>query len=111
MARMLPREAENGVGMNRSARGGKCKALERSNGLDTALYKTIPLPFFSSSCRLTSLRLMLYFMYLPTQYKMNLIESLVCYPVAIDRPRLWSALHSVVSSANSIIQFSTELGM
>ena len=26
MARMLPREAENGVGMNRSARGGKCKA-------------------------------------------------------------------------------------
>ena len=27
MARMLPREAENGVGMNRSARGGKCKAL------------------------------------------------------------------------------------
>ena len=24
---MLPREAENGVGMNRSARGGKCKAL------------------------------------------------------------------------------------
>ena len=25
--RMLPREAENGVGMNRSARGGKCKAL------------------------------------------------------------------------------------
>ena len=27
LARMLPREAENGVGMNRSARGGKCKAL------------------------------------------------------------------------------------
>ena len=27
MARMLPREAENGVGMNRSARGGECKAL------------------------------------------------------------------------------------
>ena len=27
MARMLPREAENGVGMNRSARGGKCSAL------------------------------------------------------------------------------------
>ena len=24
---MLPREAENGVGMNRSARGEKCKAL------------------------------------------------------------------------------------
>ena len=24
---MLPREAENGVGINRSARGGKCKAL------------------------------------------------------------------------------------
>ena len=28
MARMLPGEAENGVGMNRSARGGKkCEAL------------------------------------------------------------------------------------
>ena len=27
MTRMLPGEAENGVGMNRSARGGKCKAL------------------------------------------------------------------------------------
>ena len=28
LARMLPREAENGVGMNRSARGGKkCEAL------------------------------------------------------------------------------------
>ena len=28
MARMLPVEAENGIGMNRSARGGKkCKAL------------------------------------------------------------------------------------
>ena len=27
MARMLPGEADNGVGMNRSARGGKCKAL------------------------------------------------------------------------------------
>ena len=27
MARMLPGEAENGVGMNRSARGGNCKAL------------------------------------------------------------------------------------
>ena len=28
MARMLPGEAENGVGMNRSARGSKkCKAL------------------------------------------------------------------------------------
>ena len=27
LARMLPGEAENGAGMNRSARGGKCKAL------------------------------------------------------------------------------------
>ena len=46
LARMLPREAENGVGMNRSAReGNKCKRFERSNGLDTALYKNIPLPF------------------------------------------------------------------
>ena len=55
MARMLPREAENGVGMNRSARGGKCKALERSSGLDTALYKTIPLPF-TTKCLPESLR-------------------------------------------------------
>ena len=40
LARMLPGEAENGVGMNRSAREGKkCKRFERSNGLDTALYK------------------------------------------------------------------------
>ena len=45
MARMLPREAENGVGMNRSAREESVKRFERSNGLDTALYKTIPLPF------------------------------------------------------------------
>ena len=37
---MLPREGENGVGMNRSARGGKkLKRSERSNRLDTALYK------------------------------------------------------------------------
>ena len=46
MARMLPREAENGVGMNRSARGGMCKRFARSNGLDTALYKTILFFFF-----------------------------------------------------------------
>ena len=40
MARMLPGEAENGVGMNRSVREGKSvKPFERSNGLDTALYK------------------------------------------------------------------------
>ena len=38
-------EKQVGVGMNRSARGGKCKLFERSNGLDTALYKTIPLPY------------------------------------------------------------------
>ena len=38
MARMLPGEAENGVGLNRSVREGK-KRFERSNGLDTALYK------------------------------------------------------------------------
>ena len=50
MARMLPREAENGVGMNRSARGGKCKRFERSNGLDTALYKTINHTFFYLHC-------------------------------------------------------------
>ena len=43
MARMLPREAENGVGMNRSARGGKRKALCLSGPTDwIALYKTIP---------------------------------------------------------------------
>ena len=40
LARMLPGEAENGVGMNRSVREGKnVKRFERSNGLDTALYK------------------------------------------------------------------------
>ena len=40
LARMLPGEAENGVGMNRSVRDGKSvKRFERSNGLDTALYK------------------------------------------------------------------------
>ena len=44
MARMLPGEAENGVGMNRSASGAKSvKRFERSNGLDTVLYKNIPL--------------------------------------------------------------------
>ena len=32
MARMLPGEAEHGVGMNRSVREGK--RFERSNGLD-----------------------------------------------------------------------------
>ena len=46
MARMLPREAENGVGINRSAREESVKRFERSNGLDTALYKTIPLPLY-----------------------------------------------------------------
>ena len=40
LARMLPGEAENGVRMNRSVREGKSvKRFERSNGLDTALYK------------------------------------------------------------------------
>ena len=49
MARMLPREAENGVGMNRSARGGSVKRFERSNGLDTALYKTLPFTFTANA--------------------------------------------------------------
>ena len=42
LARMLPGEAENGVRMNRSVSGGakSVKRIERSNGLDTALYKT-----------------------------------------------------------------------
>ena len=42
VARMLSGEADNGVGMNRSAREGKksVKPSERSNGPDTALYKT-----------------------------------------------------------------------
>ena len=40
LARMLPGEADICVGMNRCARGGKSvKCFERSNGLDTALYK------------------------------------------------------------------------
>ena len=46
---MLPGEADNGVGMNRSVREGKkctgVKRFERANGLDTALYKKLPLPF------------------------------------------------------------------
>ena len=38
--RMLPGEAENGVGMNRSVMESKSvKRFERYNGLDTALYK------------------------------------------------------------------------
>ena len=42
MARMLPREAENGVGMNSGLPGEESvKRFERSNGLDIALYKTI----------------------------------------------------------------------
>ena len=41
MARMLPREAENSVGMNRLPGEESVKRFERSNGLDTALYKTI----------------------------------------------------------------------
>ena len=40
MARMLPGEADNGVGMTRSVMEGESvKRFERSNGLDTALYK------------------------------------------------------------------------
>ena len=39
MARMLPGEAENGVGMNRSGKAKSVKRFERSNGLDTVLYK------------------------------------------------------------------------
>ena len=34
-----------GVGMNRSARIGSVKRFERSNRLDTVLYKNITLPF------------------------------------------------------------------
>ena len=49
MARMLPREAENGVGMNRLSGEESVKRFERSNGLDTALYKTIPFFFFKLS--------------------------------------------------------------
>ena len=41
-----------GVGMNRSARGGKCKAL-RSNGLDTALYYIKPYLYLLNSAVLT----------------------------------------------------------
>ena len=40
VTRMLPGEANNGVGMYRSVRGEKSvKLSERSNGPDTALYK------------------------------------------------------------------------
>ena len=49
LARMLPGEAENGVGMNRSVREGKkcAKRFELSNGLDTALYKNYLYLFFT----------------------------------------------------------------
>ena len=51
MARMLPGEAENGVGMNRFVREGKkyIKRFERSNGQDTALYKNYLYLFLSAS--------------------------------------------------------------
>ena len=41
LVRMLPGEAENGVGMNRCAREGKksVKRFDGSSGPDTALYK------------------------------------------------------------------------
>ena len=42
LARMLPGEAENGVGMNRSGKAKSVKRFERSSGLDTALYKNYP---------------------------------------------------------------------
>ena len=45
LARMLPGEAELGpsVGMRGlSGRAKSVKCFERSNGLDTALYKTLP---------------------------------------------------------------------
>ena len=51
MTRMLPGEPENGVGMNRSARGGNnVKRSERSNGLDTALYKNYLYLFLQLDC-------------------------------------------------------------
>ena len=51
MAGMLPREAylkrsRVVVGMNRSDRRKSVKCFERSNRLDTALYKNIPLLYF-----------------------------------------------------------------
>ena len=58
MARMLQREAENGVGMNRSAREESVKRFERSNGLDTALYKIIPFFTFSFTFYLPQINVM-----------------------------------------------------
>ena len=46
MARMLPREAENGVGITGLPGEESVKRFERSNGLDTALFKTIPFYLF-----------------------------------------------------------------
>ena len=44
MARMLPREAELVLEWTGLPGEESVKRFERSNGLDTALYKTIPLP-------------------------------------------------------------------
>ena len=41
-----------GVGMNRSARGVKCKVFEQSFGLDTALYMNVPLLYLIKSTML-----------------------------------------------------------
>ena len=41
--------SRNGVVMNRSARGWSAKRFEQSQGLDTALYKNVPLPFILNS--------------------------------------------------------------
>ena len=42
-----------GTGMNRSAMGGKVKGFERSNELDTALYKTYLCIHFIDAYRLS----------------------------------------------------------
>ena len=58
LARMLPGEAENGAGMNRSARGWSLKRFKRSNGRDTALYRTYIYLFYIYLAGLGQHRLM-----------------------------------------------------
>ena len=56
MARMLPEEAENGVGTGLSGKAKSVKRFERSNGLDTALYKNYLYLFFYAAQSTARLR-------------------------------------------------------
>ena len=56
VARMYPGEAENGVGLNRSVRGGNSvKRSERFTGPDTAIYKNYLFYLFNDEDRFSTL--------------------------------------------------------